>query len=92
MANISKGEQIIQAVRLRKSYGDKQILTGISFAFNYGDRIGFLGVNGAGKSTLMKIIAGVDKQFEGQLIVRNDITRGYVPQEQIGRASCRERV
>lgn len=81
MANISKGEQIIQAVRLRKSYGDKQILTGISFAFNYGDRIGFLGVNGAGKSTLMKIIAGVDKQFEGQLIVRNDITRGYVPQE-----------
>jgi sulfate-transporting ATPase len=81
MANISKGEQIIQAVRLRKSFGDKQILSGISFAFNYGDRIGFLGVNGAGKSTLMKIIAGVDKQFEGQLIVRNDISRGYVPQE-----------
>lgn len=81
MSSITKGEQIIQAVRLKKSYGDKVILSGISFAFNHGDRIGFLGVNGAGKSSLMKIIAGVDKQFEGQLIVRNDITRGYVPQE-----------
>ncbi|PCJ62115.1 MAG: energy-dependent translational throttle protein EttA [Planctomycetota bacterium] len=81
MASISKGEQVIQAVHLNKQFGDVEILKDLNFSFDHGDRIGFLGVNGAGKSTLMKILAGEDKAFEGQLIVRNEMSRGYVPQE-----------
>ncbi|MEW6510828.1 MAG: energy-dependent translational throttle protein EttA [Bacteroidota bacterium] len=60
---------------------NRQILKDISLSFFYGAKIGVLGLNGAGKSTLLKIIAGVDKDFLGQISVQKGITFGYLPQE-----------
>lgn len=59
----------------------KEILKNISLGMYLGAKIGFLGPNGAGKSTLMKILAGVDKAFNGDFHVDNNIAIGYLPQE-----------
>ena len=49
-----------------KSYGDKVVLRDISLSFYYGAKIGVVGENGSGKSTLLKIMAGIDKEFQGE--------------------------
>jgi len=59
----------------------KQILRDISLSFFPGAKIGVLGLNGAGKSTLLKIMAGVDKEIEGDAIPMPGIKVGYLPQE-----------
>ncbi len=59
----------------------KQILKDISLSFFPGAKIGVLGLNGSGKSTLLKIMAGLDKDFEGEARPQNDINIGYLPQE-----------
>ncbi|MAK55779.1 MAG: energy-dependent translational throttle protein EttA [Pusillimonas sp.] len=59
----------------------KQILRDISLSFFPGAKIGVLGLNGAGKSTLLKIMAGVDKEIEGEAIPMPGIKIGYLPQE-----------
>ncbi len=59
----------------------RQILKDISLSFFPGAKIGVLGLNGAGKSTLLKIMAGVDKDIEGEIIWQNDLKIGYLPQE-----------
>ncbi|HCP78801.1 MAG TPA: energy-dependent translational throttle protein EttA [Pusillimonas sp.] len=59
----------------------KQILRDISLSFFPGAKIGVLGLNGAGKSTLLKIMAGVDKEIEGEAIPMPGIKLGYLPQE-----------
>tara|TARA_R110000851_G_scaffold165169_1_gene309669 strand:+ start:16801 stop:18474 length:1674 start_codon:yes stop_codon:yes gene_type:complete len=59
----------------------KQILRDISLSFFPGAKIGVLGLNGAGKSTLLKIMAGVDKEIEGEAIPMPGIKVGYLPQE-----------
>lgn len=59
----------------------KQILKDISLSFFPGAKIGVLGLNGAGKSTLLKIMAGVDKDFEGEAIPQKGLKIGYLPQE-----------
>ena len=59
----------------------KQILKNIYLSFYYGAKIGVLGLNGAGKSTLLKIIAGVDKSFQGEVVFAPGYSVGYLPQE-----------
>jgi len=59
----------------------RQILRDISLSFFPGAKIGVLGLNGAGKSTLLKIMAGVDKEIEGEAVPMPGIKVGYLPQE-----------
>ncbi|WP_444677039.1 energy-dependent translational throttle protein EttA [Halomonas sp. E19] len=59
----------------------KQILKDISLSFFPGAKIGVLGLNGAGKSTLLRIMAGVDKEYEGEARPMPGINVGYLPQE-----------
>lgn len=59
----------------------RQILKDISLSFFPGAKIGLLGLNGSGKSTLLKIMAGVDKDFEGEAIPMPNLNIGYLPQE-----------
>ncbi len=59
----------------------KQIIKDIHLSFYYGAKIGILGLNGAGKSTVMKIIAGVDKNYQGDVVFSTGHSVGYLPQE-----------
>lgn len=61
----------------------KQILKNIYLSFFYGAKIGIIGLNGSGKSTLLKIIAGLDKAFEGEVVFSPGYSVGYLPQEPI---------
>jgi len=60
---------------------DKQVLRDISLGFYYGAKIGVLGLNGAGKSTLLRIIAGVDKDYTGEISMSKGYTVGLLEQE-----------
>ena len=66
---------------LKKFYGQKEVLKGITLSFLEGAKIGLIGANGAGKSTLLRIIAGEDKDFEGEAKPVAGATVGYLPQE-----------
>ncbi|MGN7085744.1 energy-dependent translational throttle protein EttA [Neisseria sp. P0001.S005] len=59
----------------------KTIIKDISLSFFPGAKIGLLGLNGAGKSTVLRIMAGVDKEFEGEAVPMGSIKIGYLPQE-----------
>ena len=59
----------------------KTIIKDISLSFFPGAKIGLLGLNGAGKSTVLRIMAGVDKEFEGEAVPMSGINIGYLPQE-----------
>ncbi len=59
----------------------KRVLHNISLSFFYGAKIGIIGLNGSGKSTLMKIIAGVEKNYEGELVFAPGYSVGYLEQE-----------
>ena len=59
----------------------KRILNNIYLSFFYGAKIGIIGLNGAGKSTLMKIIAGIDKNYQGEVVFSPGYTVGYLEQD-----------
>ena len=59
----------------------KQVLKNIYLSFFYGAKIGIIGLNGAGKSTLMKIIAGLDQQYQGNVVWSPGYSVGYLPQD-----------
>ena len=59
----------------------KQVLKNIYLSFFYGAKIGIIGLNGAGKSTLMKIIAGIDQSYQGNVVWSPGYTVGYLEQE-----------
>ena len=61
----------------------RQILKGVSLSFFPGAKIGVLGINGSGKSTLLKIMAGLDKDIEGEAVAMPGIKIGYLPQEPV---------
>ncbi len=61
----------------------RQILKGITLSFFPGAKIGMLGINGSGKSTLLKIMAGVDKEYEGEATPMPGLKIGYLPQEPV---------
>ena len=69
--------------RVNKSFAsnNKQVLKNINLSFFYGAKIGIIGLNGSGKSTLLKIIAGIDKSFQGDVHFSNDYSVGYLEQE-----------
>jgi ATP-binding cassette ChvD family protein len=60
---------------------DKEVLKDISLSFYYGAKIGIIGTNGSGKSTLLRIMAGIDKDFQGEAWIENGRSAGYLPQE-----------
>ncbi|MFM7388976.1 MAG: ATP-binding cassette domain-containing protein, partial [Bacteroidota bacterium] len=59
----------------------KQIIKNIYLSFYYGAKIGIIGLNGSGKSTVMKIIAGIDQSYQGDVVFSPGYTVGYLPQE-----------
>ncbi|ENI5460751.1 energy-dependent translational throttle protein EttA [Flavobacterium psychrophilum] len=76
---------IFSMSKLSKTYqgADKQVLKNIYLSFFYGAKIGILGLNGSGKSSLLKIIAGVDKNYQGDVVFAPGYTVGYLEQEPI---------
>ncbi len=60
---------------------NKKILNGIYLSFFYGAKIGIIGLNGSGKSTLMKIIAGIDKSYQGEVVFSPGYSVGYLEQD-----------
>ncbi len=73
---------IFSMVGVSKIYPpQKQVLKNIYLSFYYGAKIGVLGLNGAGKSSLLKIIAGLDKSYQGEVVFSPGYSVGYLPQE-----------
>src|ERR1700741_3217689 len=73
---------IFSMVGVSKIYPpQKQVLKNIYLSFFYGAKIGILGLNGSGKSTLLKIIAGLEKSFQGEVVFSPGYTVGFLPQE-----------
>ena len=73
---------IFSMVGVSKTFpNQKRVLNNIYLSFFYGAKIGIIGLNGAGKSTLMKIIAGIDKNYEGEVVFSPGYTVGYLEQD-----------
>ena len=68
-------------VKVSKFYDKKPVLKDIYLSFFYGAKIGVLGLNGAGKSSLLRIIAGTDKDFNGEVVFSQGYTVGFLEQE-----------
>jgi ATP-binding cassette ChvD family protein len=78
---LKPGQPLLSGKDIKKSFGERAILRGLTFRILPGDRIGIIGPNGAGKSTFMKIMSGQDKAFEGTLIPADGLEIGGVEQE-----------
>ena len=72
---------IYSMMRVSKNYNKQPIIKDISLSYYYGAKIGVLGLNGSGKSTLLRIMAGVDKDFNGEVSLSAGYTVGYLEQE-----------
>ncbi|MCK5323568.1 MAG: energy-dependent translational throttle protein EttA, partial [Desulfobulbaceae bacterium] len=72
---------IYSMIRVSKFYDNKPILKDISLSYFYGAKIGVLGLNGSGKSTLLRILAGVEKEFNGETTIAPGLTVGLLEQE-----------
>ncbi|HNW36484.1 MAG TPA: ATP-binding cassette domain-containing protein, partial [Candidatus Ozemobacteraceae bacterium] len=74
-------QYIFTMSRLNKFYGQKQVLKDINLCFFPGAKIGIVGHNGAGKSTVLRIMAGLDKEFQGHAELSRGMRVGFVQQE-----------
>jgi ATP-binding cassette ChvD family protein len=82
MSNTNEPNKVIYSmIGVGKTYDKKIVLKDIYLSYFYGAKIGVLGLNGSGKSSLLKILAGVDKQFDGQISLQPGYTTGYLEQE-----------
>lgn len=82
MAEKTAEKFIFYMHRMTKLYPPhKEVLKDISLSFFYGAKIGIIGPNGSGKSTLLRIMAGIDKEFQGEAWIEPGRTAGYLPQE-----------
>ena len=71
---------ILNAEKISKTYGEKELFDSITLGVNDGDKIGVIGVNGTGKSTFLKIIAGIEFPDEGKIVKGRNVTIEYLPQ------------
>jgi energy-dependent translational throttle protein EttA len=79
---MSEAEKIIYSMqKVSKHYNKKKIIEDISLSYFYGAKIGVLGLNGSGKSTVLRIMAGVDEEFEGRANLVDGYSVGYMEQE-----------
>jgi len=81
MSNHEPNKIIFSMVKVSKFYDKKPVLKDIYLSFFYGAKIGVLGLNGSGKSSLLRIIAGTDKEFNGEVVFSKGYTVGYLEQE-----------
>jgi len=81
MSNPPPNKIICSMIRLSKYYDKKPILEDISLSYFYGAKIGVLGLNGSGKSSLLRIMAGLDTEFNGQMTLSPEYTVGMLEQE-----------
>ena len=83
MAQTTDDRKIIfSMVGVSKAFqNNRQVLKDIYLSFFYGAKIGIIGLNGSGKSTLLKIIAGIEKSYQGQVVFSPGYSVGYLPQE-----------
>ncbi len=72
---------IYSMIKVSKSYNEQAILKDISLSYYYGAKIGVLGLNGSGKSSLLRILAGIDTEFNGETVISPGLTVDYLPQE-----------
>jgi ATP-binding cassette subfamily F protein 3 len=76
------GRMVVEAEGLSKSYGAKQVLNGVRFGIERGDRVALVGVNGAGKSTLIKLLIGDEAPTGGQIKLGHNVVSEYFAQDQ----------
>ena len=81
MSNHEPNKIIFSMVKVSKFYDKKPVLKDIYLSFFYGAKIGVLGLNGSGKSSLLRIIAGTDKEFNGEVVFSKGYSVGYLEQE-----------
>ena len=81
MSNQEPNKIIFSMVKVSKFYDKKPVLKDIYLSFFYGAKIGVLGLNGSGKSSLLRLIAGTDKDFSGEIVFSKGYSVGYLEQE-----------
>jgi len=81
MATVDDKKIIYSMYRVSRRHGTKQVLKDISLSYFYGAKIGVIGLNGSGKSSLLRIMAGVDTEFMGEVSCAPGYTIGYLEQE-----------
>lgn len=81
MSNNSPEKIIYSMSKVSKRYRNKEVIKDISLSYFYGAKIGVVGLNGAGKSTVLKIMAGVDNDFEGDVSISPGYSIGYLEQD-----------
>ena len=74
---------IYSMMRVSKFYQNKAVLKDISLSYFYGAKIGVLGLNGSGKSSLLRVMAGVDEEYNGQAVLSQGYTLGFLEQEPV---------
>ncbi|HEY3988824.1 MAG TPA: ABC-F family ATP-binding cassette domain-containing protein [Acidobacteriaceae bacterium] len=78
----ASGRTVVEVRDLAKNYGAKQVLEGVNFTIDRGDRIALVGVNGAGKSTLIRMLSGSEGPSSGTLKLGHNVTAEYFAQDQ----------
>src|SRR6202140_1005384 len=81
MAQPEPNKIIYSMIRVSKFHAKKPVLKDISLSYFYGAKIGVIGLNGSGKSSLLRILAGVDKEVNGETVISPGFTVGYLEQE-----------
>ncbi|MEA2014353.1 MAG: ATP-binding cassette domain-containing protein, partial [Thermodesulfobacteriota bacterium] len=81
--SIDSKKIIYSMMRVSKFYQNKAVLKDISLSYFYGAKIGVLGLNGSGKSSLLRIMAGVDQEYNGQAALSQGYTLGFLEQEPV---------
>jgi len=81
MATIDETKIIYSMIGVTKRYDRNVVLNDVNLSYYYGAKIGVLGLNGSGKSSLLRILSGIDTDFEGKVQLQPGFTVGYLPQE-----------
>ncbi len=75
------GKQVLKISNLYKAYGDLRVINNLELQLEAGEKLVIAGKNGAGKSTLMRIVAGIDSEFSGEIIYGSGVSAGYFSQD-----------